>query len=162
HYTIWSRQPLVVPGVRRKAWVLALGAVGLAGALTTTAFVTPNRAAAATEPYVPAAPTDVVAHVPRRDPQEVAQRQELATSPERVDVAVDLARAEIQRARSLSDPRYLGRAQATLARWWKLPDPPPDVLLLRATIEQSLHDFTSARADLDRLIATRPDPQAHL
>ena len=31
---------------------------------------------------------------------------------------VALARAEIQRARSLSDPRYLGRAQATLGRWW--------------------------------------------
>jgi tetratricopeptide (TPR) repeat protein len=37
------------------------------------------------------------------------------------------------------------------------------VLLLRATIEQSLHDFVAVRRDLDRLIAVRPDDaQAHL
>jgi tetratricopeptide (TPR) repeat protein len=143
--------------------VLAFGAVGLAGALTMAAFVAPNRAAAAVRPYTPANPGDVVAHVPRRDPREVAERQELAAAPDRVELAVALARADIQRARSLSDPRYLGRAQATLARWWQLPEPPPDVLLLRATIEQSLHDFRAARVDLDRLIALRPDDaQAHL
>ena len=101
--------------------------------------------------------------MPRRDPREVAERQALAQAPDRVELAVALARADIGRARSLSDPRYLGRAQATLGRWWALPEPPPDVLLLRATIEQSLHDFRAARVDLDRLIAIRPDDaQAHL
>jgi tetratricopeptide (TPR) repeat protein len=143
--------------------VLAIGAVGLAGALTTAAFVAPNRAAAATPVYVPRGAATIVAHVPPRDPREVAERQALAAAPERVELAVELARADIQRARTLSDPRYLGRAQATLGRWWKLAEPPPDVLLLRATIEQSLHDFVAARADLDRLIAIRPDDaQAHL
>ena len=143
--------------------MLGFGAVALAGALTAAAFVAPNRVAAAARPYVPAQSGAVVAHVPPRDPREVAERQALAASPDRVELAVALARAEIQRARSLSDPRYLGRAQATLGRWWKLPVPPPDVLLLRATIEQSLHDFHAARTDLDRLIAVRPnDAQAQL
>jgi tetratricopeptide (TPR) repeat protein len=143
--------------------VLAMGVVGLAVALTLAAFVAPNRAGAAVSTYVPRDPGVVVAHVPARDPREVAERQALLASPERVELAVELARVEIQRARSLSDPRYLGRAQAVLARWWTLPAPPPDVLLLRATIEQSLHDFTAARADLDLLIAQRPDDaQAHL
>lgn len=74
-----------------------------------------------------------------------------------------LARLDIQRARTLADPRYLGRAQATLSRWWALRAPPPEVLLLRATIEQSLHAFGAARADLDELIRIRPDDvQAHL
>jgi hypothetical protein len=147
----------------RKALVLAIGAVGLAGALTAAAFVAPNRGAAATPVYVPRDAATIVAHVPPRDPREVAERQALAAAPERVELAVELARADIQRARTLSDPRYLGRAQATLGRWWKLAEPPPDVLLLRATIEQSLHDFVAARADLDRLIAIRPDDaQAHL
>jgi tetratricopeptide (TPR) repeat protein len=37
------------------------------------------------------------------------------------------------------------------------------VLLLRATIRQSLHDFIGARADLDHLLERRPDDaQAHL
>lgn len=147
----------------RKALVLAVGAVGLAGALTAAAFVAPNRAAAATPGYVPRDAATIVAHVPPRDSREIAERQALAAAPERVELAVELARADIQRARTLSDPRYLGRAQATLGRWWKLAEPPADVLLLRATIEQSLHDFTAARADLDRLIAIRPDDaQAHL
>ena len=135
---------------RRKAIVLSLGAVGLATALTGAAFFAPNRSAQAARAYTPAGPATVVAHVPRRDPQEVAERQALAQAPDRVELAVALARAEIQRARALSDPRYLGRAQATLGRWWKLAEPPPDVLLLRATIEQSLHDFKAARTDLDQ------------
>ena len=147
----------------RKAYVMALGAVGLASALTASAFIAPNRAAAATPVYVPHDAATIVAHVPPRDPREVAERAELAAAPDRVDLAVEIARTDIDRARSLQDPRYLGRAEATLRPWWNLPDPPPDVLLLRATIEQSLHDFEAARADLDALIAVRPgDAQAHL
>ena len=147
----------------RKGYVMAAGALGLAGALTAASFVAPNRASAATQTYVPADAATIVAHVPTRDPQEIAERQALAAAPDRVELAVDLAREEIQRARTLSDPRYLGRAQALLARWWNLPSPPPDVLLLRATIEQSLHQFDPARADLDALLAIRPDDaQAHL
>ena len=77
--------------------------------------------------YKPAAPTAVVASVPPRDAREVAMRAQLRANPDRVEVAVALAKAEIQRARSLSDPRYLGRAQAILARWYDQPDPPPGV-----------------------------------
>jgi hypothetical protein len=126
-------------------------------------LVAPNRASAAAEPYVPRDAATIVAYVPARSAREVAERQALAAAPERVELAVELARAELERARKLSDPRHLGRAQAILARWWKLAEPPADVLLLRATIEQSLHQFAAARADLDRLIARRPDDlQAHL
>ncbi len=147
----------------RKAWVMASGAVGLAAALTAAALVAPNRAAAAAQTYVPRDANAIVAHVPQRDPRELAEREALAAAPERVDLAVELARAEIERARKLSDPRHLGRAQAILGRWWRLADPPPDVLLLRATIQQSLHQFAAARTDLDRVIAIRPDDvQAHL
>lgn len=142
---------------RKKLTVLALGALGLAGALTLAAFAAPDHAAFASETYKPGRADEVVAKVPARDPSEVAARRQLASSPERVELAVELARADIQRYRTLSDPRYLGRAQATLARWWKLPDPPPEVLLLRATIEQSIHEFPQARADLDKLVAQNPD-----
>jgi tetratricopeptide (TPR) repeat protein len=113
--------------------------------------------------YAPADGKQVVAQVPPRDPREVALRRALREQPTRVDLAVQLARIDIQRSRALSDPRYLGRAQATLARWYQQSPPPPDVQLLRATIRQSLHDFSGARADLDQLIAVRPrDGQAHL
>ena len=140
-----------------KTTVFALGAVGLGAALTAASLVAPDRANAAAPTYVPAGEHEVIARVPARDPREVAERAQLAASPDRVELAVELARADLARARTLQDPRYLGRAQATLGRWWKLAEPPVDVLLLRATIEQSLHDFTAARVDLDRLVARRPD-----
>ena len=142
---------------RRKLTVMALGAVGLATALTCAALVAPDRAARAAPTYVPADPAQVVATVPRRDPAEALARQTLAAAPDRVELAVQLARGDIERYRALSDPRYLGRAQATLGRWWTLAEPPPEVLLLRATIEQAIHQFPEARADLDRLIRRSPD-----
>ncbi len=135
------------------------------GAVALVAFPREERAVAARgyPSYTPGDPATVVAQVAKRDPRELAMRKLLREMPDRVDLAVQLARADIQRSRALSDPRYLGRAQATLARWWDAGDPPPDVLLLRATIRQSLHDFTGARDDLERVIAERPgDPQAQL
>lgn len=146
--------------------VLALALIAIGVELVALVISPPHRAAAlaATYPtYTPSDPNASVAQVARRDPREVALRADLQAHPERADLAVQLARGEIRRARSLSDPRYLGRAQATLARWWNEPVPPLDVLLLRATIRQSLHDFTAARADLETLLARRPDDaQAHL
>src|SRR5262249_43600551 len=55
------------------------------------------------------------------------------------------------------DPRFLGYAQAALAPWWNLQAPPVDVLVLRATIRQSNHDFDGALADLEAVLAQRPD-----
>jgi hypothetical protein len=148
---------------RRKLTVLALGAVGLAAALTAAAFVAPERAAAAASTFRPRDPAQVIATVPARDPAEVAARRDLAASPDRIELAVELARGDIRRYRTLSDPRFLGRAQATLSRWWTLAEPPPDVLLLRAMIEQSIHQFAEARADLDQLVRRQPgNAEAHL
>lgn len=147
----------------RKAYVMAAGALGLAGALTAAALVAPERAAAAARTYVPADAATIVAHVPARDSRELEERRALAAAPESLEVAVALAQTELGRARTESDPRYLGRAQALLGRWWKEASPPVEVLLLRATINQSLHQFAAARADLDQLVAARPnDVQAHL
>jgi len=148
---------------RRKLAVLGLGAVGLAAALTAAALAAPSRVAAAAPTYRPSAPHRAVAAVPRRSASDLAARRALAAAPDRVELAVELARADIARYRAGSDPRFLGRAQATLAPWWPLAEAPADVLLLRATIAQALHQFADARADLDRLIAVRPaDTQAHL
>ncbi len=139
--------------------MLGLGALGLAGALTLAAVVAPARDAAAAATYIPSDAAAVVARVPARDPAELSARRTLAAAPDRVELAVELARADLRRYRTLSDPRFLGRAQATLAPWWGLAEPPHDVLLLRATIRQSLHDFAAAKADLDRAVAARP-PEA--
>jgi len=151
----------------RRLVVASLGAVMAVAAAVALATSDPGDGAAPVaksfRTYTPAVATQVVAQVPARDAREVSMRRALREQPGRVDLAVALARGDIQRARALSDPRYLGRAQATLATWYALAQPPPDVLLLRATIRQSLHDFAGARADLDQLLAIRPrDAQAHL
>src|SRR5206468_962153 len=77
--------------------------------------------------------------------------------------ATHFARRAIEAGRDRGDPRFLGQAQAALAPWWNAARPPREVLVLRATIRQSLHDFPSALADLDRVIETSPaDAQARL
>ncbi|MDP8999770.1 MAG: hypothetical protein M3O46_06640 [Myxococcota bacterium] len=119
-------------------------------------------------PYVPAVDSQVLERVPagRSDPaaREIQElRRTLATDPKNVRIATAFAQRNIEEARVTSDPRYLGHAQAALAPWWGDSLPPPDVLLLRATIRQSLHEFDSALVDLDVLLrATPDDPQAWL
>lgn len=96
--------------------------------------------------------------------REIADlRRTLAREPTNERAAVRLARLDIVLARERADPRYLGHAQAALAPWWSRTDAPPSVLVLRATIEQSLHDFDAALLDLDRALALAPgDVQAWL
>ncbi|HEY3254481.1 MAG TPA: hypothetical protein VGJ91_11045, partial [Polyangiaceae bacterium] len=62
-----------------------------------------------------------------------------------------------------ADPRYLGRAEAALGRFWDEPAPPEAVLVLRARIRQSNHEFLPALTDLDQALRTSPaDAQALL
>ena len=67
-----------------------------------------------------------------------------------------MAQLYVSRSRSESDPRLLGQAQAALGAWWSQAEPPIPVLLLRATIRQSVHDFTNARRDLDQAVKREP------
>ena len=114
---------------------------------------------------VPRLPTDdgeVLERLPTgatdpRDRQRKMLQAALAANPGDVRTACTLARLDIELSRERADPRYLGYAQAALAPWWDQPAPPPAVLVLRATIRQSLHDFDGALADLDRVVALTPD-----
>lgn len=78
-------------------------------------------------------------------------------SPDAQLRATTLARRAIDLSRSAGDPRMLGRAQAALAPWWDDAEPPARVLLLRAIIRQSLHEFEPALADLDAYVRRVPD-----
>ncbi|HTH48470.1 MAG TPA: hypothetical protein VMB21_13235 [Candidatus Limnocylindria bacterium] len=90
-------------------------------------------------------------------------RASLAQNPTNLPLATAVARRLIGQARREADPRYLGQAEVALAPWWELAGPPVDVLVLRATIRQSLHDFPAALADLDAALASdRHNMQAWL
>src|SRR2546430_8441255 len=118
-------------------------------------------------PYVPDNDTIVLERLPEQaDPSLKAlkrMRAALRVNPSNLDVAAPVAKRAIEAARATGDPRFLGQAQAALAPWWTMSDPPAPALLLRATLKQSQHDFVGAIADLDRLIAIVPaNAQARL
>jgi tetratricopeptide (TPR) repeat protein len=111
-------------------------------------------------PFVPSDDALVLERVPSaRDPSDQALRQaNVALSQNRADVSLagTVARLDIEQARRLGDPRFLGRAEAALAPWPLSPDTPVPVLLLRAVILQSNHDFAGSIAALQRVVAARP------
>lgn len=113
-------------------------------------------------PFTPATDDVVLESVPptasdARARERAQLRRELDTNPTQLELALRLARLDIEEGRALGDPRYLGRAQAALAPWWNAPQPPLEVRVLRATIHQGRHDFDAALADLDA--AVREDPR---
>jgi tetratricopeptide (TPR) repeat protein len=119
------------------------------------------------EPYVPADDDAVLERLPAaRDPRVrvlEATRVRLAEEPTNFNRALSLASAYIALGRSEGDPRDDGYAQAALAPWWDLPEPPIPVLILRATLEQRRHDFAAALTDLERVLVRRPGhPEALL
>ncbi len=114
---------------------------------------------ATAEPHLPTTDNEVLERLPNPDSRLGdlrPLRQRLALEPDNLDLALDLARRYIQLGRAEADPRYYGYAQAVLAPWWEAEEPPPGVLLLRATLRQNRHDFQGALADLDHLLALRP------
>lgn len=118
-------------------------------------------------PYIPSDGNKVVERLPSRtDPKQrelASLRAALNKNPSDLPLAASLARRYIELARGDGDPRYLGYAQAALAPWWKQPQPPTDVLVLRATLRQSTHQFDAALADLAAVLRQDAgNPQAWL
>lgn len=113
-------------------------------------------------PFVPTEDHQVVETLRTKplDPawQELRRlRAALLQRPDDVRLAVQLAQRYIEQGRREADPRSLGHAQAVLAPWLVQEPPPPSVLLLRATIRQSQHEFDGALADLQAVL--RADPR---
>ena len=102
-----------------------------------------------------------------RSGSETRRERELKATieqfPRHVEAVAALARLYIERARSESDPRYLGYAQHLLEPWRRNPAPHPAIRRLRAILLQSQHRFEQALVDLDALLEAHPhDPQARL
>ena len=120
------------------------------------------------EPYVPKDSGEVLEKIRSTAFDPVAHqmrelRGRLTADPHNVSLACQFTRCCIERSRAEADPRFLGRAQAALAPWWNMAQPPIDVLVLRATLKQSQHDFTNALADLTLAARMAPgNPQVWL
>ncbi|HEV7574782.1 MAG TPA: hypothetical protein VGO85_01955 [Caldimonas sp.] len=92
-------------------------------------------------------------------------RKRLAARPDDPKLATAVAQRYLEQARESGDPRFAGLALAALRAWPDAASAPDEVLLLRATLEQYLHEFDASVAHL-RLLLARPgsehQPQAWL
>ncbi|MEO8302925.1 MAG: hypothetical protein ABI724_02285 [Betaproteobacteria bacterium] len=134
----------------------ALTAHAMIVAIGTLASVVAATAA----PYVPADDAKVLERLPDRQAPQYRDLKRLqaaaAAAPNDVRAATALAYAHYRISRIEGDPRFLGYAQAALTPWWRDPEAPTAVLVMRATILQSNHEFLRARSDLDKAIAREP------
>jgi tetratricopeptide (TPR) repeat protein len=110
------------------------------------------------EPYEPARDDTVLLRVPAAAATSQAHRlrRAVASNPQDLSSALDLARAWQNAGRRAGDPRFHSYVQATLQPWIELENPPVEVLVLAATAHQSLHHFTQAQSLLDRALASDP------
>jgi lipopolysaccharide biosynthesis regulator YciM len=82
------------------------------------------------------------------------------TPPPTADKLADLIQAQILRARTTGDPRFLGYSEGLFQQWQGvLTD---RLRVLRATVQQSLHNFDQARDDLTQVIGTTSDRQQRI
>jgi hypothetical protein len=112
-------------------------------------------------PFIPATDSTVLEHLPFKagDPasRELRQlRAALAENPHNLEKAIALAQRYFQLALAEGDPRFIGYAQAALAPWWELEQPPLAVLVQRAALRQYNHDFNLALDDLQKAIRLQP------
>jgi hypothetical protein len=113
---------------------------------------------ASAAPRVPGAEDEVLETLAGRpgDSSELRRlRGSLAAAPEDAGLAARVARELFRRASAEGDPRYVGYAQAALARW-QGDDAPAEVLFARALLRQYRHDFEGALADLKGVIDRAP------
>ena len=91
--------------------------------------------------------------------EERRLRKQLAAQPR--DPALALAAAEryLAQAHELGDPRFAGMALSAIAAWTDEASMPDGVLMMRATLQQYLHEFDASVNSLQLLVA-RPSTQS--
>jgi Tfp pilus assembly protein PilF len=144
--------------IRLHAIISALLALIAAGAQSNVALAAP---------YMPSDDSLVLQRVlPNADPRIQAIRDKaaaLAQHPGDADLALDLASHQLSIGVAEADPRFVGYAQGTLGPWWREPEPPVPLRVLRARILQAQHDFPAAKRDLQAVLAIEPNHiDAHL
>jgi tetratricopeptide (TPR) repeat protein len=116
-------------------------------------------AGAGAAPVAPSRDTVVETQLlPRAVKASVQRLAAIDTAPRSAAESVAAARRLIDAGRASGDPRTLGYAEAVLAPWPTDDAATPlEVMVLRATIEQSRHRFDAATALLDHVIARAPE-----
>ena len=116
---------------------------------------------ATAEPFVPASDEEVLERL-AVSPSDPALRQlralqgQLRQVPDNLALATRVATGYLELGRVTGDPRYAGYSEAAVTPWWHLDNPPSEVLVLRATLRQRMHQFDAALADLATVLNSNP------
>ena len=97
--------------------------------------------------------------------EERRLRKQLAQQPRDAKLALGVAQGYLDQAHELGDPRFVGLAMSAIAGWTDEATMPDAVLMMRAVLQQYLHQFDASAASLKRLLArpsALPRPQAWL
>jgi hypothetical protein len=153
----------VSPG-RQAGLGLSLGP-GL-GRLLLAAALLAGGALAQAAALQPASDAEIVETLPAAGAFAASQRalrRQLARQPRDAATALALSRSLLERARAEGDARLAGQALGALGAWDGDAAAPVELRLQRATLQQHLHDFDAAVAELQALLAVAPrHPQALL
>lgn len=112
-------------------------------------------------PYRPAGPDVVLERLPQQRSDAgaaelAADRARLAAAPGDDALAVKVARAYYELAGAEGDPRYIGYAEAALARWAADRDAPVDILYMRGKLLQWRHEYTPALELFGQVLLREP------
>jgi Tfp pilus assembly protein PilF len=83
-------------------------------------------------------------------------RVQLDAAPQSLDAAIRLADAYVDYGRQIGDAHFAGYAEAVIAPWLATRQPPAQALLTEATVLQYRHQFSEARALLQRTLGADP------
>jgi len=131
-------------------------------------LIAATSAPVAAAPFVPEFDNQVLERLPFTPSDPVLRRlrelnSQLIRSPDNLPLAILLAQGYLELGRVTGDPRYGGYAQAALAPWWDAAEAPQEVLVLRATLHQRMHEFDVALGDLATVLNVNPrNAQARL
>jgi tetratricopeptide (TPR) repeat protein len=111
-------------------------------------------------PYVPGRDDEILQQVPSASDPAVRQmatlRAKQSVDRSNLALATDLARAYIDHGRRVGDAHYAGYAEAVIGPWMAALEPPPEIMVLQATILQFRHEFAPARALLEQALKRDP------
>ena len=119
-------------------------------------------------PIVPTRDDEVIEVLPAMTgnrAEERRLRKQLAQRPRDPALALDMAKRYLDQAHESGDPRFAGMAMSAIEGWPDEATMPDAVLMMRATLQQYLHEFDASVRSLKSLLArpsAQPRPQAWL
>ena len=144
-----------------------IGLVGVLAALLQVLMLVLSLPARST-PIVPTRDDEVIEVLPAMTgnrAEERRLRKQLAQRPRDPALALDMAKRYLDQAHESGDPRFAGMAMSAIEGWPDEATMPDGVLMMRATLQQYLHEFDASVRSLKSLLArpsAQPRPQAWL